>query len=484
MKKRTLTLLLCGLILLPTAAACAEQTDDAAVTTDGATVSDLPEEELDSLEARKLVSDNLPAMDYEGRKFRILADQYCTADFLMEEDTGEVLDSAVFQRNSRISERFGIEIETTGKHYSECVTTIQQLISSQEDAFDIVSLHVIQSGKLALNGYYQDWNEVEYIDPSRPWWNPTSVENLSLAGKSFLLVGSMNLYYTKAVYCMYYNKKLATDYNIEDPNALVFSGTWTLDKLNELVSGRWVDINNNAKKDVDDIFGFSSNNNAHTVSFPYAFGETTVSKDEDDLPYLDMKQEKWADMVTRVCELFHENDSSYTSTGYQDYATMFSESRCLFMSNLFNNALTSLRDMEDDYGIIPYPKWDENQEIYHSASDGSHSETSIPLTTIDTDFVGHITEAICAESWKTVEPVMYDLALKTKGVRDAESIAMVDLVMDGVLLDFGFVFSEGSGMGFTFPALIPNKNKNFASYYAQNERAWNKRLEKMVQKFT
>ena len=61
---------------------------------------------------------------------------------------------------------------------------------------------------------------------------------------------------------------------------------------------------------------------------------------------------------------------------------------------------------------------------------------------------------------------------------------MIDLIMDGVLLDFGYVFSEGSGMGFTMHEMIGNKNKNFASYYAKNEKAWTKRLDKMVQKFS
>jgi len=482
--RSSLAVLLCGCILMGTAA-CAASSDPVSDTT-----TSIPETtaasvaEVDSLEARKDVSDELPAGDYDGRKYRILADQYCVADFHMEEDSADVVQSAIYNRNGKIRDRFDVNMVTVTMRHTECASAVQQIIAAHEDAYDIVSLHAIQSGKLVPNGFFHDWKQVKYINPDQPWWNRTAVDNLSIAGQSPLIVGSMNLYYTKAIYVMYYNKKLAEDYNLENVNQLVYNGTWTVDKLMELSTGRWNDVNSNGKADSGDVFGFTVNKSSGASPFAYSFGEMSVSKNDKDMPVLAMNQEKWADMTNTVYKLFFENsNSTFVSENYTDHRKMFNEGRALFFNDIFQTAMTNLREMEDDYGIIPLPKWNVEQKDYYSMSDGGHSEDSIPKTTADTDFVGHITEAICAESWKTVEPAMYDVALKVKGARDRESVELIDLIMESVVLDFGMVYSGGSGMGFSLGNLMAQQNQNFASYYASNSAVWEKKLADMEKNF-
>jgi len=479
--RSALSAFLCACLLLGTAA-CAPSSEP---LPDTDTTTSIPETtaapvEVDPLESRKSVSDELPDGDYDGRTYRILADQYCVNDFHMEEDSGDVVQSAIFNRNGTIKDRFDVNMVTTTMRHTECAAAIQQVIAAQEDAYDLISLHAIQSGKLVPNGFFHDWKQVKYINPDQPWWNRTAVDNLSIAGQSPLIAGSMNLYYTKAIYVIYYNKNVAENYNLEDVNQLVYNGTWTVDKLMELSTGRWNDVNSDGKADSGDVFGFAVNKSSGATPFAYAFGEMSVAKNDQDLPVLAMNQEKWADMTNTVYKLFFENSSSsFVSENYTDHRKMFKEGRTLFFNDIFQTAMTDLREMEDDYGIIPLPKWNEEQKDYYTMSDGGHSECSIPMTTADTDFVGHITEAICAESWKAVEPAMYDVALKVKGARDKESVELIDLILESVVLDFGMVYSGGSGMGFSLGNLMAQQNQNFASYYASNSAVWEKKLSTM-----
>ena len=107
----------------------------------------------------------------------------------------------------------------------------------------------------------------------------------------------------------------------------------------------------------------------------------------------------------------------------------------------------------------------------------------MPATVQDTEYVGIITEALAAESWKKVIPKIYDVALKVRGARDEQSLTVIDMIANSAILDFGFVFGEYSGMGFTLSNLMERKSNNFL-YYANNVSAWEKRLEKITEQIT
>ena len=98
--------------------------------------------------------------------------------------------------------------------------------------------------------------------------------------------------------------------------------------------------------------------------------------------------------------------------------------------------LTSLGDMEGDYGILPYPKLNEEQDRYYCYL-GS-SEIALPLScSSDLERVCVIKEALAVESLNHVYPAYYDNALKNRYIRDEESLRMLELVVNSVVLDLG-----------------------------------------------
>ena len=151
------------------------------------------------------------------------------------------------------------------------------------------------------------------------------------------------------------------------------------------------------------------------------------------------------------------------------------------MNGVLTHAVRIFTDVEDDYGILPYPKWDENQSGYYTMSDGSSPLIAVPKTVKDTDFVGMITEAMAAESYKQVTPVIYDIALKVRGARDEESLEVIDLATRSGVVDFGFVFGDYDKMGFFLSYLMEKKKDNFASYYASNKDKWEKRVNDIIE---
>ena len=146
-------------------------------------------------------------------------------------------------------------------------------------------------------------------------------------------------------------------------------------------------------------------------------------------------------------------------------------SRAVFANGTLNHSRSSLADMTDEIGFLPYPKWDEAQKEYHTLVDGSHQALAVPTTVGDPDMVGAVTEVLNAESWKTVVPAYYDVALKVKATRDLESVEMIDLVVNSRKFDFGYIYDGWSGPSFILSGLVQGKNSDFESTYASKEKA-------------
>ena len=141
-----------------------------------------------------------------------------------------------------------------------------------------------------------------------------------------------------------------------------------------------------------------------------------------------------------------------------------------------------MREMEDDFGFLPYPKWDEKQAEYYTSVDGGHEGLAILKTITDPEFVGIISEALNAESWKRVVPAYYDVSLKFKGTRDEQSIAMLDRIVDSRIFDFGYVYG-GSSPAFWIQNLLELNSRDITSYYRKNFTPFSKNLERLFVSF-
>ncbi|MCL2816313.1 MAG: hypothetical protein FWD23_17100, partial [Oscillospiraceae bacterium] len=106
----------------------------------------------------------------------------------------------------------------------------------------------------------------------------------------------------------------------------------------------------------------------------------------------------------------------------------------------------------------------------------------IPITVQDTEKVGAITEALSYYARKYVVPAYYDINLKTKFSRDDESSEMLDIVMDGRIFDFGYVYDNWV-VAFKFADQINAKKREYVSIIEKNLPAAEKQLVKIMQAY-
>lgn len=146
------------------------------------------------------------------------------------------------------------------------------------------------------------------------------------------------------------------------------------------------------------------------------------------------------------------------------------------------SALNSLRDMKADFGLIPVPKYDEEQsEYYGRLIDGW---ISVPLHCCENpERTSVIMEALAVESKNYVIPAVYEDAIKNKYLRDEESIRMLDMVLKNRVIDLGDTVWM-SDIRNVFMDVFKLKKGNFVSAIEKKVKAINKVINKTVEAFS
>lgn len=435
--------------------------------------------EVESETTRADVSDNLPEMNFDGRAFRIVSYDYVADDYDAEEMNGSLVNDAIYNRDITVEERFQVRIVADGSlSQGAAKDLVTKNVQAGEDAMELSVNHMIEQANAAITGVFRDWNAIPYVDVTRAWWNKTAYENLSIAHKAYLMTGDISSWFLRGTYVVYFNKNRAADAQIASDELfdIASEGKWTIDRYYDLVKDTWQDLNGDGQKDKEDYFGLAAQVTSYVTPFVYSLGEVTVGKDENDIPYLAMNTEKFSSMIEKVYALMYESGGTWTNSDWSTHEELFKAGRALFMNGVLVQSMHGLTEMEDDYGIIPYPKWDETQQNYATMSDGSSPLCAIPKTVSDMEFVGIITEAMAAESWRQVTPAIYDVALKVRNVRDPKSLTAIELAASSAVIDFGFVYGDYNMMGFVMSNLIGSKKNDFASYFARGAKKWEKSL--------
>lgn len=440
------------------------------------------------MDARKNVSDGLPEKNYEGRKYTILMREEWNYEFEAEEQTGETINDAVYLRNLAVEDRFNVKITPfmvpgNWEAQDKYLSTLRKSIAAGDNSFDIAAGYEAYMPKTMLEGLYLNWHDIPYIDFNKPWWSKDAADELTIGGNLYMATGDIALTLWKYMYCYLFNKNVLKENNIEDPYKLVKDGKWTLAKLLELSKKIYKDVNGNGERDKDDLFGFGCPLSVLADNYVASCDVPVTVKGADGLPVIAVNTPKMIDLMNKLDELYNRTNETYTES-LLDTTTMFFSDRLLFMTSSFEN-ISNFRDKDSEFGIIPYPKYDEAQSGYYGTTIDGLSFFCVPKTQPDPEFVGIITEALCAESYKLLVPAFYDVLLKTKAARDEESEEMLDIIRDGVVFNFGYVFSYSlEAVGHIPRVMLGNKDNNFASFYEKKEKVYNNLLSKLLEKLT
>lgn len=420
--------------------------------------------------------------DYENYEFNILvcSNGGCgiTDDFEASEDTGVVLDIAQYKRTKKVEQDYNISIVSTSMKAGSTNGTgagfkaLSTAANSGDYTYDLAVLGSYEVSNLATNGFLYDMGSVPGIDLTKSWWDQKAQKELQMQGITFFTSGNLSLANNEAAMVILMNKKLLEDYGLDtvSPYDMVKDGTWTFEKFTSLGKQVSEDLNNDGEMDENDRYGLLIWDDS-AIGVIGAIGERccTVDPATGEIG-LTLYNERVISALEQYFSLAFDKQHAlcYQRIPGMTGSALFGGNHGVFIAT-YMGLVRSQREMEDDFGILPYPKLDEAQQNYNSLIAPYNSMyTCVPLVQADADRTGVITEALAYHGQKIVLPAYYDVSLVGQSTRDDESSEMLDIIFDNLVFDIGFIFRVGTYNGKILD-LLRTYDTNFTSMYETYE---------------
>lgn len=392
-------------------------------------------------------------------------------EFFRESAEGDRVDYAIYMRNRNIEARYGVEIKYKNMAYNLIPGWVSDILKANDQkSMDIVNNHIVYTSNIPLANNALDLQTAPYMDFSKDWWEPSTLNDLTLNGKTFIAIGDMCTSAIGATYCVYYNKQLTEEYKIPDMYELAIEqGDWTYQKMLEFISDIRLDLNKDGKYNMRDRFGLVCTGGSFINAYIWAWDNPIFKKNENtgDLEFSFMKDEnKISRLFRNLTNLYRQVDGVYLASGTYG-SEMFVNDRAVFYNSTFGSAASDLRDMQSEkWGIVPYPKYNDKQKQYITAVDGGHNAICVPRTSNETKLekIGIVTEALNCMSHDVVIE-FYDKGLKSKYLGDPKEAKAIDLIMDNRVFDFGYIYLAFDSPAFWLQNMIPGGDKDIVNKY-------------------
>ncbi|MCL2816106.1 MAG: hypothetical protein FWD23_16050 [Oscillospiraceae bacterium] len=397
---------------------------------------------------------------YGGYEFTVLRPksyigEHFDDEVYAEQENGEPLNDAIYKRNMTVENLLNIKIRslTADADTLQVAGYAKKIIQAGSDEFDAVvganwtHISLVQAG--CLRNLYN----IPNLNISKPWWDQRAIAEMSyLKSKLYYISGDIMYYDKYGIGIVYFNKRLFGESGLEYPYNKVKNGTWTISEFSKLIRDFSRDLNGDGKMDENDQWGMLENTGA-VYHFLIGCGEKTVTLDNEGIPFINTITERHVEVVSALCDLFSDKNITllagssqlrHIPNPYNDgIFKVFKEGRGLMFFEMIGT-IPTFRDMEDDFGLLPLPKFDENQKQYHSfTSYGWATSYSIPVTNSELERTGMILEVMAGYSGDTIIPALIDISLKSKFARDEESAEMLQIIFDTKTYDLGVDYSWG-----------------------------------------
>jgi hypothetical protein len=412
------------------------------------------------------IPDSLPERNFasEGLDEFVIATQDANMMqfFWVEDYDGGTVDNAVYRSVSAIEERFGT---TVSAYQASNDQAIKLGMTTQDGSFDFAFMLDVTAAGFSLENLFTNLYDLEALDFSKPWWPDPSVEALTYQNKMYLGSSTMSYLGLGQTFLTYFNKTIFTDNGLTFPYEDVMAGDWYLEDLIELAEGYGNYDENNDIKDAEDTFGFLAPNGFY--GWFESFGIELIKKESDDL-ILNASCEEAYDLIEDVHYIIIESDGGYTDTE-QVVNDMFANNQSMFVYGKLRNAYDVFRYSQVDYGILPVPKLNEDQENYNSAY--TDRFFVIPASSVsgkDAQDIGFLLEALSAQGYRTIYPAYYEEAMQNRYSTDAESKQILSMLHKYRVISFSYIYGGKECYSRALNTLIAERqSKDYASFLAE-----------------
>ena len=398
---------------------------------------------------------NIPKTDYNGYTFSIICQPYLNSnaysyDWMVSDgENSTVLMDAVYRRNGILEDKYNIKFE------QQKVTGLTNVVRTQSMGgvveFDMIISTCLALSALARENLLLDLRSVERFDMTKSYWDPNAAEQLTIGGKLYFTNCAFNV--QEVAFVTYFNKQLIEDYKLTSPYEYMANNEWTIDNWAKLATSISVDMNSDGNMTATDRYGTLVEYHNPRM-FLFASGVRATTMDETGYPKLTLFDtdkpvrvyEKCKEVFTSAAAWWIDDMPMNETYGYPD---VWDYARSLFCQDLYlfhyegTNIIHQFADMESEFGIVPIPKYDKNQESYLSMYPLNCAMMALPSAQADLERTANIVEDLNFYSKVVLRPAWYDTLLARRYVRDDESEKSLDLILAGRVYDVGVYYDFG-----------------------------------------
>ena len=472
--KKFLILLLACLTVLPSLAACSKQDRPAPGTASGETPgsqdSAVTEPETDEW-GRVIEPTDFDAsgLNFGGEKLTVLCagndeNGYWAMDPGLYEKPSDALEMALYKRNAQIEQDLGLSLKVAYKPAagatSELNKTVENDAKSGLNQYDIVVNYAAYGVVEYLRGYYMDLlaAETPHLQLGKPWYNQNFIENTQAFGHLYYIIGDYNLCAYNRLMATYFNRTLCTAHGLIPDDSgdalydLVQEGKWTYSQLFTYAKF-YYDLNGDGEKNGGDVYGLLSNAGCEGYDgFLYAFNlDLTVTTDDGTHEWNVQNNQKMTDAMEKLISLWRQEGiwmvgkTPGSGSTTVDQYKMFAESHALFdIDVIYRYAAQNkaFRAMKDKYGLLPLPKYDEDQKDYGSGAQDSYGMTSIMKGSeaLNARRCAYLEYANYL-SYQNSRPYYFEKIMKAQYLGTAKASQVFDIILDHADFDFGEQYS-------------------------------------------
>lgn len=483
MKIAKLSSLFLAALMLLSSVSCSAPADTAGNDTTAPEASVTSADTKAPEETKIVYSADIPeGTDMDGYEFRIMVNDeshyWVDINFMHEEENGNYINDAVLFRERAAEEKLNINLLPIPSPNASGAT--QKFVSADEDASDLVFLSPAGTMNLITEGMFLELNrDVPNLDLTNPWWDQNAAADLSMVDKLFMVYGDISMMYKRTMSVCLFNKNLVTDLSLANPYELVDQNNWTYESVAALGKGVAQDINNDGAYTMGEdmmVTGYSAD---QLPILLISGGNFITTKDDEDIPQLTFYNERMVSAYETLASWLFNDELAQLSGGSID---AFGAGK-LLMVLCEMHCIPHLRNMEEDFGILPFPKYEASQDrYYHVINPNVACAMMIPITVADPAQVGLVAEVLAAEGKNYITPAYYDYNLTSRDTRDEESVGMLDIIFATTTYDAAHIYDLG-GVGTMLRGLASTKNENITSAFEKISKSVQKYIDRSVEKY-
>ena len=486
---RILSLFLALLMVLSMFAACGDTPEETTAKQGGSSTSN-------SDDPRQQIKDTVPTdLYYNGETITFLVREgdMATYEIACEQLLNDPVYDAIHYRNIDVETRLGLKIKSVAQPGSyeqrnEWNNTLSVSVLTNTGDFDAACFYLSYGVALAKEGIYYNLlsltkDDGGYLDFEKPWWNQTLVDELSTYGALFFAGGSLTLTEVSNGICVFFNRDLFNETFPEDRDAhlyqLVRDGKWTADQMTYYVSNCWDDLNSNGIADDGDVIGIRSlgNGAGQMDAWVVAMGLDLTKINAYGEPELTLLNSRTVPAYEKVRGIFNNECSIVVGGNIKVEETDMHNGNVLFLTQALGYG-TEMKASTVNYGVLPIPKYDEEQAEYRTCFSNAAGTLAIcsNLSASRAAMVSAAFEVLSAESYKQVIPVYYEKVLKGHYSREQADAEMYDLILNSFVFSFGFAWSSSS-LGSISAIFRPLQTEHdIQNYIDSNRDLWEQQL--------